>query len=72
MKDQITLFDLVKFNEIPDKYIPEGVHLKNKQFWCPYCSNIVVFKRDKKSGVMRCPICNISNKDFWVKKINKL
>lgn len=72
MSDQITVFSLVKFNDKPDENIPKGIKLKRNQLWCPYCSNIVVFKKDKKSGVKKCPICNISNRDFWVKKINKL
>lgn len=72
MSEQISLFNLIKFDKQPDKQIPDGVSFKKKQLWCPYCSNIVVFKKDKKTGVKRCPICNISDKDFWVKKINRL
>lgn len=71
MKKQLTIFNLVEFNKIPDTSIPKGIKLNKNQKWCPYCSNIVIFKRDKVSGVMRCPICNISDRDFWVKKVNK-
>ena len=72
MSDQISLFNLIKFDKHPDNQIPEGIILKKKQLWCPYCSNIVMFKKDKKTGVKKCPICNISDKDFWVKKVNRL
>ena len=73
MKDkQLSLFKLAKFNEKPDKEIPPHISLDNKQLWCPYCSNKVVFIRDKRLGVKKCPICSITIKDYWVKKINKL
>ena len=72
MEEQISLFKLIKFDESPDEHMPEGIILKKRQVWCPYCSNIVIFKKDKKSGVKKCPICNISDKDYWVKKVNKI
>lgn len=72
MSEQISLFRLLKFDNEPNENIPSGISLVKKQLWCPYCSNIVTFKKDKKSGVKKCPICNISEKDFWVKKINRL
>ncbi len=72
MVEQISLFRLIKFDNEPDDSIPNGIILSKKQFWCPYCSNKVIFKKDKKSGLKKCPICNISERDFWVRKVNRL
>jgi len=73
MKDkQMSLFKLMDFNKQPDSEIPQGIHLSGKQLWCPYCSNKVIFKRDKKLGVKKCPICGITEKDYWVKKVNNI
>lgn len=72
ISEQMNLFKLIKFNDNPDKSKPKNIVLSKKQLWCPYCSNKVVFKKDKKLGVKKCPICSISEKDFWVKKVNSL
>lgn len=72
ISEQMNLFRLIKFNDNPDESMPKNIALSKKQLWCPYCSNKVVFKRDKKLGIKKCPICNISEKDFWVKKVNSL
>jgi len=72
ISEQMNLFRLIKFNDNPDENIPKEIILSKKQLWCPYCSNKVVFKKDKKLGIKKCPICNISEKDFWVKKVNAL
>jgi hypothetical protein len=69
---QLSLFKLLKFNKNPDKEIPKNIHLEKNQLWCPYCSNIVVFVRDKRLGVKKCPICSITINDYWVKKVNHL
>lgn len=69
---QLSLFKLAKFNKIPDKEIPANIKIEKNQLWCPYCSNKVVFLRDKRLGVKKCPICSITIKDYWVKKVNKL
>ncbi len=67
--EQLNLFKLVKFDTHPNEK-PINIKLSRNQIWCPYCSNIVVLKKDNRSGVKKCPICNISERDFWVKKIN--
>lgn len=68
---QIDMFNINKnSNKNPDKSIPEGVELKENQLWCPYCSNPVIFIKDRKLGVKKCPLCGISDKDFLVKKVN--
>lgn len=61
-----------RINNQPDRAIPNNVKLKRGQYWCPYCSNPVKFINDEKLGVKRCPICGISNRDYYVKKVNNL
>lgn len=63
---------IIKINSKPDSKIPDNVKLKENQVWCPYCSNIVVFIKDKSKGVKKCPYCSISDRDYNVRKINKL
>lgn len=73
MLEQTDMFSIgIDVNKEPDKFIPKGVKLKKGQLWCPYCSNIVKFIKDKKLGVSKCPFCGISNRDFHVRKVNKL
>ena len=69
---QLSLFKLIKYNSTPDKEIPANIHLNKNQLWCPYCSNKVVFIRDKRLGVKKCPICSITLHDYWVKRVNHL
>jgi uncharacterized Zn-finger protein len=71
MDNQIDMFSIINIkNENPDRAIPKGVKLKDKQKWCPYCSKPVIFVKDKEHGVKRCPYCNISHKDYYVKMVN--
>lgn len=68
---QISISDLLpKPKEVKDTSIPVGVHLKSKEIWCPYCSMPVIFLKDKQTGTKKCPNCNISDRDFWVNKVN--
>jgi len=69
---QLSLFKLVKFKNKADTEVPANISLEKNQLWCPYCSNKVVFKRDKRLGVKKCPICSITIHDYWVKKVNHL
>lgn len=72
MERQLDMFEIINTkNENPDKAIPDDIKLKDKQIWCPYCSKPVIFIKDKLHGVKRCPYCNISNKDYNVKMVNK-
>lgn len=70
--EQLTLFKLLKFNHTPDKKIPDYISLSGRQLWCPYCSNKVIFVKDKALGVKKCPICGITERDYWVKKVNRI
>ncbi|WP_352420795.1 hypothetical protein [Proteiniborus sp.] len=68
---QLTIYELIeKSKTVKTEKIPENINLKLGQSWCPYCSNIVVFIKDKRLNVKRCPLCGISENDFWVKKVN--
>ncbi|MGN9164502.1 hypothetical protein ACTNDY_04320 [Tissierellaceae bacterium HCP3S3_D8] len=72
MNKQEDMFSIINIkNKEPDTNIPEGVKLKEKELWCPYCSKPVIFIRDKKLGVKRCPYCKVSNRDYNVKQVNK-
>ncbi|WP_256311365.1 hypothetical protein [Tissierella carlieri] len=66
------MFDIININnKNPDISIPEGVKLKAKELWCPYCSKPVIFKKDKDLGVRKCPYCKVSERDYNVKQVNK-
>lgn len=70
--EQLTIYKLIgKAKQVGTKKIPENIRLKQGQSWCPYCNNIVVFIKDKRLNVKKCPLCGISDNDFWVKKVNK-
>lgn len=74
MNKEYNLFSLTKYNANvnPDKTIPTHVKLKNKQMWCPYCSCPVIFLKDKEFNVRECPLCGISDRDYYVKLVNKM
>ena len=72
MDKQIDMFGAINTNnKIPDISMPEGVKLKPRQLWCPYCSKHVMFVKDKERGIKRCPYCGISDRDYNVKQVNK-
>jgi rubrerythrin len=39
-------------------------------WWCPYCRRFRIFIWSGKLEVMRCPVCGITDHDFYVKKHN--
>jgi hypothetical protein len=45
----------------PPKYTYEGT-------WCPYCNNGREFYFDLRLEVKRCPVCGISDHDYYVDK----
>ncbi len=51
---------------------PEGPGQKGGRYWCPYCVAYREFVHDDTHGVKRCNVCRISDRDFYVKKYNKL
>lgn len=70
--NQLDIYSLLeKPKEVKDKELPKNLKLSPDTLWCPYCSTAVVFKKDKKLGVKKCPICGVSNREYWVKKVNK-
>lgn len=44
---------------------------KHKGYWCPYCCTWNYWKSDT-GGYKRCPICGISDGDYYVRKFNHL
>ena len=73
ISDQISIFSIMeKPKEVKVKTIPEGIELKPKELYCPYCKQKAVFTKDKKNGVHKCSFCGISKNDYWVKKVNKI
>jgi DNA-directed RNA polymerase subunit RPC12/RpoP len=70
--EQITVFELLGHNKkVKDQILPKGITLKKNESWCPYCSTKVILKKDKRFGVRLCPICGISENDYFVKKVNR-
>lgn len=53
-------------NHIPP---PEGLVLRKKYYWCPYCGDERRFIKDPY-GYLKCPVCFISDKDFYTKYYN--
>ena len=48
----------------------KGIHIKRYEMWCPYCIKPRAFVNDQRLGVNKCPVCGISDSDFYVKKYN--
>lgn len=55
-------------------YPPEGWEPRKTghRFWCPYCHTERLFYYYKRWGTYRCPVCGISDRDYHVRRINKL
>lgn len=69
----VELISLTKAFKAPDKYakfLSEGRTVVKGHHWCPYCRQFRVFAFDSYLGVNRCPICTISDQDFFFKKYN--
>ena len=45
--------------------------LDGKGYWCPYCQSWEYWKSDS-SGNKRCPVCKMSDNDYYVKLYNGL
>lgn len=46
-------------------------HIKRGEVYCPYCAQTVTLKYHKSLGYKRCPICNISEVEYFMKYYNK-
>jgi len=44
----------------------------SSQYWCPYCRAMRRFIYCGEMEVNKCPVCGISDMDFYVKKYNRL
>ena len=51
---------------------PPKKDMKGKRYemWCPYCVKYRSFITDQRLGVEKCPVCGMSDSDFYVKKYN--
>lgn len=66
--DNVVSIDLVSGTKA---YAPkEGTKIPRNQLWCPYCVKPRPFIDKPDIGVRKCPVCGISDSDFYVKKYN--
>lgn len=55
-----------------DPYEAKPPRGDKKGYWCPYCECWEYWVTDNWTGSKRCPICGISNNDYYVKGYNEL
>ncbi|MCK9471808.1 MAG: hypothetical protein M0Q88_08660 [Bacilli bacterium] len=46
--------------------------IKYDYVYCPYCRKDRKFQYNYTTGYSHCPVCNISDKEYYVKKYNNL
>jgi len=51
---------------------PDSFSRRGRFLWCPYCGKPQTFWLDEIMELVRCPICYISDRDFYVRKANRL
>jgi hypothetical protein len=53
--------------------MPEGVFKPkdSRHLWCPFCGEVKRFKMGENDA-LRCPVCGISDHEFYVRKANHL
>lgn len=55
------------------KAYPPPAKLKRQgRLWCPYCCKLRAFYWDTQFDLNRCPICGISDHDYYVRTYNNL
>lgn len=59
----------IKTVDVREAHEPTGE--VGKGYWCPYCQSWEYWFTDS-GGYKRCPVCKMSNNDFYVKKYNNL
>lgn len=68
LKGQIVTVEIISrthaFKPPVDKKAPKN------HWWCPYCRKFRIFMWNRKLETKRCPICGITDHDFYVKKYN--
>ena len=52
-------------------HAPQSDEISRGVYWCPYCQGYHKFINGQ-GGYKQCPICGISDSDFYVKKYNNL
>ena len=70
MLHQVNITDILFSGMVKPDYI--RISRRNHRYFCPYCNEVHMFKRDSRLGVRRCTGCGISDRDFYIKKLNKL
>lgn len=70
MLRQINITDLLYVDKVKPDYVK--INKLKRKYFCPYCNEVKLFKRDKYLGVRRCTSCGISDHDFHVKSCNRL
>jgi hypothetical protein len=64
---QVDLISRTKAFAPPRDFIPRG-----KRYWCPYCTKERMFKKSIRKDAKVCPVCGISDRDWYVKTYNHL
>lgn len=49
---------------------PSGFIPNHRPIWCPYCAEERRFVYSTRIESKKCPVCGISDRDFYVKKYN--
>lgn len=51
---------------------PKNSSAPKNHYWCPFCVKYRIFTWREDLGVYRCPVCGISDHEYWVRKYNDL
>lgn len=70
MNRQINITDLIYSGNGKPDYV--RINKAEFKYFCPYCNDVKLFKRDSYVGVRRCVGCGISEREFDVKRCNRL
>lgn len=69
-KDEVGVYVVSCTKAYPPKDT-DMIKLKSGKLWCPYCRRVCRFPGGAKNGYT-CPICGITDLDFWVKTYNHM
>lgn len=67
--DNTYLISLTKAIPPPEEFIPRKAQ---KKYWCPFCGDERRFKHNSRLDSDECPICGITDREFYVRKYNNL
>jgi hypothetical protein len=66
-KYKVYIFSTYKAFPPPEDFIPRP---KSSHLWCPYCKHIRHFPFNDYLGVGKCEVCNIGERDYYVRLYN--